>query len=686
MFGIIAGLVVNFSKISLLKSGNRFIHVQNDFTELDSCIFKLYNAENNCRMYVIVGERDYYTKFLSEVKEFSSIVDKIEELNQSEQPLSKTQFNNLIKQKKLRTAQFIVLKRLADSLLSFSVELGKNVNKIVPVRKLIINRKLKTIIKFDTLKSNRTSFQSDKNYFNAINTNAVYEGRPAFIRDVISPDSFPVNSAYQKMQFKAIDNYIRLYNINKKLKSKEKKLLNVNHLLISTILNGLKQYKLKEKDYYSSIQHSANVKKDGTVENLDKFTVLLLVLATGLSSFVFYMVYNFYRNEQELIDYSKKAELNALSKSRFLANMSHEIRTPLNCIIGFSEQLTQVNLEEKQKEQVGLIKNSSVLLLDVVNDILDFSKYETGKVNIKQVAFSPLSAIQDVFDGMKIQADRKKIGFIKEINIRKDIYLLGDPLHLKQVVMNLLSNAIKFTVKGHVSLKAELIKTDLKQTSLKVSISDTGTGIKPQDQQVIFDEFAQADYSSTRGKQQGTGLGLAICKKIIEFQGGIISVNSEETKGSVFSFELPYEITKKPPVTETNYAVKTEDVHVLKDKRILLVDDNVLNILLAGTILKKYKINFDSAHNGFKACELFNENDYDIIVTDIQMPEMCGIELTRLIRGNENTLRKNIPILGLTANVMPEDRKKYIESGINELVLKPFLEKELIEKLIQILK
>lgn len=262
------------------------------------------------------------------------------------------------------------------------------------------------------------------------------------------------------------------------------------------------------------------------------------------------------------------------------------------------QQLTQADLQTEQKDQIGAIRNSSVMLLDVVNDILDFSKYETGKVALEQVAFSPAVAIKDVFDSMKIQADKKKISFVMDMDIDKDHYILGDPLRLKQVVMNLLSNAIKFTIEGQVTLHADLHNLNSTGSQLKVSITDTGMGINPVDQKIIFDEFAQVYYASTKEKQQGTGLGLAICKKIVEFQGGTIEVKSVEKKGSTFYFELPYPTTNKPvnenlPVSKLNIEAK-----VLDGKRVLVADDNMLNILLASTILKKYKVNFDAAYNG----------------------------------------------------------------------------------------
>lgn len=693
IFGITVGLFVNFSKIPLLKSANKIVQVQSDFTKLDSCIFKLYNAENSCRMYVVSGDQIFYNQFSNEIKEISLIMDTIERQNQNEKAISAESFDNLIKQKKIRTAQFIELKKLSDSLINFSIAVDKNVENINPKSKLFTARQFKSIVKIDTIKPSITAKPKKKFFsriFDAINDkgkNGEDSLKSTFIKTIISADTSSLNIAYNKLQLKAInDYYLRLYRINKRLKDKEKGLLDVNHQLITSIVNGLKTYKSKEKDYYTSIQYLIGTSTASTVENLDNFSIILLCLATGLLIFVFFTIYNFYKNEKALIDYSNKASLYALSKSRFLANMSHEIRTPLNSIVGFSEQLTQADLETEQKEQIGAIRNSSVMLLDVVNDILDFSKYETGKVSMERIPFSPNLAIQDIFDSMEIQASKKNIGFIINMPIEKDFYILGDPLRLKQVVMNLLSNAIKFTTNGSVTLHASINKNQGNNSTLKISISDTGMGINPIDQKIIFDEFAQVYYASTKEKQQGTGLGLAICKKIVDFQGGKIDVKSEVEKGSTFSFELPYEITTKPKTSELPASRLNSEAKILEGKKVLLADDNMLNILLASTILKKYKVIFDAVYNGKEALEMFNENDYDLVLTDIQMPEMGGIELTDKIRNSESVGKRNVPILGVTANVMQEDRKKYLASGMNELVLKPFLEQELLEKILKFIK
>ncbi|WP_316735895.1 ATP-binding protein [Pedobacter aquatilis] len=690
VFAISASLFLNFSKIPILKSVNKIVQVQNDFTKLDSCIFKLYNAENSCRMYVVSGNRAYYNQFVAEIKEVSVIMDAIEYKSQKEKAFQVDNFNDLIEQKKIRTNQFIQLRKLADSLINFSVQVDDKPQLVEPKNNLFTTRQFRSIVTIDTIKPTVIVAPRRKLFGRIIaaignkKSKKVDSPKSTLVKTAVSADTSSVSVAYNKLQLKLInDYYVKLYRLNKNLKDKEWLLLDVNHKLIEAIVSNLNKYKVNEKLYYDTVQEDINVKTFKTVDNLDKFTKVMFSLAVLLLLCIIYSIYRLYRNEKALIDYSNKAKLYALSKSRFLANMSHEIRTPLNSIVGFSEQLTQVILPQQQCEQVTAIRKSSVMLLDVVNDILDFSKYETGKVSFEKLPFSPQVAIYDVFDSMKIQADKKKLDFILDMQVDKNTFVLGDSLRLKQIVMNLLSNAIKFTNNGKVTLSVEFQRKNERNIILKVNVKDTGLGISSVDQKIIFDEFAQVYYASTKEKQQGTGLGLAICKKIVEFHGGNISLSSEEGKGSVFSFEIPYQVTFKPIETDKKSEFSVAQLEMLVGKNILVADDNVLNILLATTILKKYKLNFSAASNGQQAFELFTEHNYDLILTDIQMPELGGIELTKLIRSYDDEHKRNIPILGVTANVMQEDRAKYLKSGMDELVLKPFLEQELLDKILK---
>lgn len=687
IFGLTISSFINFSKLPLLKSVDKIVQVKKDFSKLDSCIFKLYNAENSCRMYVATGKKSYYNEFESEIRAVSLIMDTLEQQNSHERPLSADSFEELLLQKKTRTAQFIRLKRLSDSLINFSYHVDKAVEHKAPKSHLFTARQFKNIIHIDTLKPKVVPEVKKKllgRIFAAISNKKEKKkdtAQSTTVKTTISADTSSINVAYNKLQLKTInDYYVNLYQINTKVKDKEIALLDVNHLLINSIVEGLKEYKNKETIYYSTLQEIANASILETLKNIDNFNIFLLALLILLIIFIFYAIYKLYQNEKQLINYSHKVSLNANSKGKFLANMSHEIRTPLNSIIGFSEQLNQLDLAGRQKEQLAAIRNSSVMLLDVVNDILDFSKYEIGKVKLERKPFSPYLAITEVFDSMKIQTEIKQIGFEMQWDSDKDIFVVGDHLRLKQIVMNLLGNAIKFTQKGEVILKGSLEQELPKQLRLKVSVMDTGLGISKENQEVIFDEFAQVYYASTTEIYQGTGLGLAICKRIVDLHGGTITVQSEENKGSVFSFELPFELAKTGK--ESTSIIEPNKNHTLAGKRILLAEDNALNVLLTRTILEKHKVVLDVAINGKEAWKLFNDNAYDLILSDVQMPEMGGVELAKKIRAHEDYDKKALPILGITANVMHEDRIVYIQSGMNELVTKPFLEQELLDKIV----
>jgi CheY-like chemotaxis protein len=361
--------------------------------------------------------------------------------------------------------------------------------------------------------------------------------------------------------------------------------------------------------------------------------------------------------------------------------MSHEIRTPLNSIIGFSEQLEQNNLHPAQKEQINAIKNSSEMLLGLVNDILDFTKYETEKTTFENSPFVVYKVFDEVFRTMQIQASKKKILFENQVIIEKDICCEGDSMRLKQVLMNLLGNAIKFTLNGSVTLNASIENKSKNIMILKVGIEDSGLGIAKEDLPHIFEEFTQVGNAQKATKQKGTGLGLAICKKIIELQGGSISVSSEVEKGSVFSFTLPLKRCESIEISQAGFFSDEELAELVNNKRVLFVEDNQLNVLLGCTILKKWKINYDIAYNGIEAFDLFQKNNYDVVLTDVHMPEMDGLELTQLIRSYDNEIKSNIQIIALTASVLEEERDIFFKSGFNFIVLKPYREKDLIEKI-----
>lgn len=673
-------LYLRYEKMNALKRNvTELIKLHEDYSKIDSCIYILYQAENNSRLYAVTADRDYIKKFSLQIQKVSTYLSELN-INVEDNVLT-PDIKRLVKQKKQKTESYLKLRKLTDSLVIGFSKLGlveREVADKIDLPKA--KREVKTVTSFDTIKHQPVS---GKKFFGRLADAFSGKSKDTSLTIIKTEKNVVLNQdvrSFNKQQLKKIEAYYkRLYANANKLRSDEKAILLLNNKLVIEIISILQTFKNDEIRYIVEGRALLGDELLADIKTLDSITIINVLLLISLFVIILYNIIKLYKNERVLIGLGKRAAQDSHSKSRFLANMSHEIRTPLNSVVGFSEQLSQGILSPEQKDQVDAIRNSSEMLLSLVNEILDFSKYEVGKINLENVPFLPEDEIMEVFNSMNVLAINKNLLLENKVSLEKGICLAGDRLRLKQLIMNLLTNAIKFTASGKVTLKVNLAVHGKKHALLKVQVEDTGIGIAPEDQEFIFDEFAQV-YSSTKSRQQGTGLGLAICKKIVELQGGKISVNSVMGKGSVFSFEIPYEITK---LNEEKKVKEEEPVtqHKLTGKRILLVDDNKMNVLLAQTVLKKWEMQYDCAYDGKEALELYKKNNYDLILTDIQMPVMGGVELTHEIRYNGDFAKSTIPILGITAHVLQEDRDVYLKAGMNDLVLKPFLEQELIDKI-----
>jgi PAS domain S-box-containing protein len=379
--------------------------------------------------------------------------------------------------------------------------------------------------------------------------------------------------------------------------------------------------------------------------------------------------------EHELMKAKETAEQNARAKDIFLANMSHEIRTPMNAIMGFANLLKYTPMTEEQQEYAHNIGTASENLLGIINDILDLSKIESGHLTIEEIPFSLNELIKNIKAVQQQKAAEKGLKLDVFMGDSVPDFMLGDPTRLTQILLNLVSNALKFTEKGSVRVLVELKEESPSGHVIQFSVSDTGIGIPEDKLGTIFERFVQADTDTTR-KYGGTGLGLSISKLLIELQKGSISVDSSLNSGSTFTFTLPFRKAAKPLLNR----IESSSARPMSTQRlkVLLVEDNILNQRLATRVLENLGFEPDLAENGRIATEKVAQNAYNVILMDLQMPEMDGYQATRFIR---NELKSTVPIIAMTAHSLVGERDKCLLLGMDEYIPKPFSPSDLFNKI-----
>ncbi len=656
-------------------------------------------AENNYRIYLTNYDTLYREAFLNELSQVQFTLQQIRvgadsaEVNQIMEGLDK----------KIKLADMIAqLKMIADSVTSHSKTFEKRnfalVNaplKIEKIDKSIIESFV--VNRVDTLKSaprkKKGFFKKLGDLFSSKSEDVPLQytkGGISTTKDGKVIDSSSKETALDSSINNLSDEIQKFYqgsvneemSLRSRLNEGEKALAETNLTIISQIDAALES--ILQKELTARREHLVNalLTASNAREAIARFSwgslgiILLIIILLSFN------IYRLIKYESQLIEARETAEKMTQVKSRFLSNMSHEIRSPLTSIMGFTDIIDRLEVDPEKKKYLQAIKTSSDHLLHTVNDVLDFSKLDAGKLQLESQPFNLSEAIQEVAFAFTTLAAEKGISIRDEISLSNGLIVIGDRFRLKQILFNLTSNAIKFTDKGSVVITASATFRNDREADIRIQVADSGIGIPVSHLNSIFEEFSQVTspdkQNESRRAIRGTGLGLPICKMLAELQGGNIQVESKLNEGSVFTVFIKYYVQNHPMEIEKSPTVlvskKMEQMFV--EKKALVIEDNEMNAMLLGILLKKQQLKFDLAKDGQMGWELFNNNQYDIVLTDINVPKMTGDQLATAIRNHPNGKSK-MPVIALTATIMEDDLEAYRQAGISDILVKPFKESDL---------
>ncbi|WP_017256798.1 response regulator [Pedobacter arcticus] len=661
--------------------------------KIDLTFLTLLNTENSFRTYLNTRQPQFYQDYKNGLLLLSGNIESIQNYRKKQDLEKNINLKTILANRERNSVLIIKLKAINDSLLLATEQLA-DIDKNQPIYfKPFRLKDVQSILSQTTDTLIKVNDGAKKNLLNRLgdaiankeksSTDTIITTNNLLIKSKTSQDSLSLiklNRLFRRSVKALIAN-------NNNIKSRENDIINANTVLLFELSSLLRELKLQEAQadilYRGGLKTSAN----NNLSALNRDSRMLLILALILALIIVFNIWRLHGFEHQLKKAKGIAVGQTKQKSAYLAHLSHEIRTPLNAIVGFSDQLALDDVSDKDRESyLNAIRTSSQMLLSLVNDILDFSKLEVGKLTLNAGNFKPYEAVNDVVKTLIGLANQKNLKLTASFSIDKDLILFGDEYRFKQVLINLVNNAIKFTDKGAVIIACKLLKNSI----IQLAVSDTGVGIEKKNFDMLFDEFSQLEDHNNDNKKIGTGLGLSITKKIIEAQKGIIAIESEVGKGSTFTVEIAYPILENQqtkPATNKLTALPLETVNWanLPIKKVLIVDDNELNIKILRIILEKQSIICEAAENGEIAYQLFLRNSYDVILTDIQMPILNGVELTKKIRSHTDIDKANIPILAITANAFSEDLDGYLAAGMDGHIVKPFNQQTLYTSLNQLI-
>ncbi|WP_143305447.1 ATP-binding response regulator [Chitinophaga vietnamensis] len=655
---------------------------------MDSSLLTLSDAENNFRLYTVTYKRKHLAAFSSELGQVLSMVDSISaslgKLNDN------SAFDDLIKQKTELSHKIGEMKKATDSMLTHSLD-DDMLNRLLRgLPSYNVNQIKKDDVTFDTLSSQQGS-TAKRGFFKRVFSNK-QDTVKAQMTIMVKTKSGKVidKKTYDEQRMKGIITDVNTYykNILRQQLANRLRINDAEQSLAGTnmgVLGELKSLIISLRDQTSKVIATRKQRTQGFVntsvrqmEDISGYGLAALLVSLVLVAAGAILAWEHYR----LIRQNEHmAREQARVRADFLNNMSHEIRTPLNSILGFSEQLSHTHLEKEQRDLLHSVEVAGDMLMQVVSDVLDFSKLENDYISIQRQPFVLYQAFEEVVDTMRIQADKKNLAFNVEFDGSKQWSVSGDAFRLKQILLNLISNAIKYTEKGSITVTAKLEKETESKAVFHCTVSDTGEGISPEAQARLFERFYQA---SSRSVTKGAGLGLAITKRLVELHGGNISFNSELNKGTSFTCNIPYEVVSAPlTVVVPQKEPQLKPGAYMEGRYVLIADDQEMNLLLLKMMLTRWKCRFDMATDGEVAIEMFDRQQYDLILLDLHMPKRNGLDVIEHIRKDKDPAKANVVVLALTANITEEDITDFRKAGFNDWLVKPFRERDIYSVIIK---
>jgi signal transduction histidine kinase/CheY-like chemotaxis protein len=665
-----AALIISFSIVGIITFNNlkkikrlsgELYYPNKTMLDLRMLIAELRNSENNVRLYNLYKNDEDLEAYANSVRLIDQYYDSLRQ-HQSVSGSSGLLLDSV--QKLIRNKRIVLNEQLT---LRDDQHVVNQLDRI--------SRKLENTTLADTIKSEaivNSAPAKKKGIFKRL-----FGGKDevAAVKDSVVPKKLnkqfilEMEGEISKARRKQLT---LLEDVNKReaeLLARDKELMNA----LTSLFSNLEQ---KQNEKMRAIAGENIAQTNWTNSLIKIFGVLMVSILIMLGSFAIFHFYQGRKLRFNLMNTAMEAKKLAKTRENFLSNMSHEMRTPLNSIIGFTEQVLQTKLEPHQKEQIELVNASSLHLLDLVNNLLDKARIDAGKVTIENSDFNLYALLKSASSILDVKAREKNISLIKDIRINEDLMINGDPVLLRQIVINILGNAIKFTHKGHVIMSVSL-KGKVKGKNLVViNIKDSGIGIPKEKLGKIFNHFEQVDSNINR-EYGGTGLGLSITKDVVDILEGDITVESEVGKGTEVNISLLYPDAKNKSTKQEEIPEQVNTEH-LKSKSILVVDDEKYNRKLLSVILQKYNMNVWEAASGREALDLLNKQLPDLALVDINMAGMDGLKMVGNIRMNNDIRYKELPVIAVTADLTEEKKEKYISSGFNDCLMKPFNEKNLI--------